>query len=155
MGDRLYIGSQDDIFYCLDAKDGRAVWRWKTGGDVIGTAAIDAKHVYILAMDNVLRALDRNSGSMRWQKPLPMRPSTGPLLTGWTVLVAGSPAELQGYSSEFNGAPVGDPFVLKSADNQEAQLASPPYLMADATLVLITKGGLMQALIGSPAPYGP
>jgi outer membrane protein assembly factor BamB len=155
VGNRLYVGAQDDIFYCLSAKDGKVVWRWKAGGDVIGTAAIDAKHVYFLAMDNVLRALDRNSGSMRWQKPLSMRPSTGPLLTGWSVLVAGSPAQLQGYSSEFNGTPLGDPLVLKSADNQELQLASPPYLMTDATLVLITKGGLMQALIGSPAPYGP
>jgi hypothetical protein len=30
---------------------------------------------------------------------LPMRPSTGPLLTGWTLLVTGNVAELRGYSS--------------------------------------------------------
>jgi len=155
VGDRVYIGTLDDMFYCLAAKDGQVMWRWKTGGDVIGTPAIDAKHVYFVAMDNVLRALDRNNGSVRWQKSLPMRPFVGPLLTGWTVLVAGSPAELHGFSSEFNGAPLGEPLVLKSADNQEAQLASPPYLTADATLVLIIKGGQMQALVASPAPYGP
>ena len=154
VGDRLYLGSQDDMFYCLSAKDGRTIWRWKTGGDVIGTPAIDAKRVYFVSLDNVLRALDRNSGSVRWQKSLPMRPSTGPMLTGWTLLVAGSVAELHGYSSEFNGAKLGD-LTLRSAENQETQLAAPPHLTEDTTLVLITKGGQMQALIGSPAPYGP
>ena len=99
-------------------------------------------------------ALDRNNGSVRWQKSLPMRPSTGPLLTGWSLLVPGNVAELYGYSSEFNGAELGR-LVLKSAEGQETQLAALPHVTADATLVLITKGGQMQALIGSPAPYGP
>jgi outer membrane protein assembly factor BamB len=154
LGDHLYLGSQDDMFYCLSTIDGRTLWRWRTGADVIGTPAIDAKRVYFVSLDNVLRALDRKSGSVRWQKSLPMRPSTGPLLTGWTLLVAGSVAELHGYSSEFNGAELGD-LVLRSAENQETQLAAPPHLMEDATLVLITKGGQMQALIASPARYGP
>jgi outer membrane protein assembly factor BamB len=154
VGDRLYVGSKDDMFYCLSAKDGTTNWRWKTGGDVIGTAAIDAKRVYFVSLDNVLRALDRSSGSARWQQTLPMRPSTGPLLTGWTLLVSGSAAELHGYSSEFNGNTLGD-LTLRSAENQETQLAAPPYVTPDTTLVLITNGGQMQALIGSPAPYGP
>ena len=102
----------------------------------------------------MLRALDRNNGTVRWQKSLPMRPSTGPVLTGWTLLVAGNTAELRGYSSEFDGAELGD-LVLKSAEDQETQLAALPHVTADATLVLITKGGQMQALIGSPAPYRP
>jgi outer membrane protein assembly factor BamB len=154
VGDRLYIGSQDDKFYCLDAKDGKVVWRWKTGADVIGTPAIDTKRVYFVSLDNVLRALDRNSGSVRWQKSLPMRPATGPLLTGWTLVVAGSAAEFHGFSSEFNGLPLGD-LILRSPQNQEMQLAAPPHLTADDMLLLITKGGQMQALIGSPSPSGP
>ena len=144
----------DDSFYCLAAKDGKVIWRWKTGADVIGTPAIDAKRIYFVSLDNVLRALDRDSGSVRWQKPLPMRPATGPLLTGWTIVVAGSAAELHAFSSEFNGQPMGD-LILRSPQNQEMQLAAPPHLTADTTLVLITKGGQMQALIGSPSPSGP
>ena len=154
VGDRLYLGSQDDMFYCLSADDGKTIWRWKTGADVVGTPAIDHKHVYFVSLDNVLRALDRKSGSVRWQKSLPMRPSTGPLLTGWTLLVTGNVAELRGYSSEFGGTELGD-LVLKSAEGQETQLAAPPYLTPDSTLVLLTNGGQMQGLVGSPAPYGP
>jgi outer membrane protein assembly factor BamB len=154
IGDRLYLGSMDDSFYCLAAKDGKVIWRWKTGADVIGTPAIDTKRIYFVSLDNVLRALDRDSGSVRWQKPLPMRPATGPLLTGWTIVVAGSAAELHAFSSEFNGQPMGD-LILRSPENQEMQLAAPPHLTADTTLVLLTKGGQMQALIGSPSPSGP
>jgi outer membrane protein assembly factor BamB len=154
MDKRLFLGSQDNMFYCLSANDGKTIWRRKTGGDVVGTPAVDLKRVYFVSLDNVLRALDRNNGSVRWQKSLPMRPSTGPLLTGWSLLVPGNVAELYGYSSEFNGAELGR-LVLKSAEDQETQLAAPPHLTADTTLVLITKGGQMQGLIGSPAPYGP
>jgi outer membrane protein assembly factor BamB len=154
VGDRLYVGSQDDSFYCLAARDGKVIWRWKTGADVIGTAALDAKRIYFVSLDNVLRALDRNNGSVRWQASLPMRPATGPLLTGWTLLVAGTAAELHAYSSEFDGAPVGD-LLLRTAENQEMQLAAPPHLTAETVLVLITKGGQMQALIGSPSRSGP
>jgi outer membrane protein assembly factor BamB len=152
--DRIYIGSQDDLFYCLSTKDGKVIWRWKTGADVVGTAAVDEHHVYFVSLDNVLRALDRKSGTVRWQKSLPMRPAYGPLLTGWTVVVAGSVAELHAFSSEFSGAPLGE-LILRSAQNREMQLAGPPHLTADDTLLLLTKGGEMQALVGSPSPSGP
>ncbi len=154
IGDRIYIGSEDDKFYCLSAKSGKIIWLWKAGADVIGTPAVDLKRVYFVSLDNVLRAVDRNSGSVRWQKSLPMRPATGPVLTGWTLIVASSVAELHAYSTEFNGAPLGE-LTLLSEQKQEMQLAAPPHLTADDTLVLITKSGQMQALIGSPSPSGP
>jgi outer membrane protein assembly factor BamB len=154
VGDRIYLGSQDGSFYCLAAKNGDVEWRWKTGADVIGLPAIDSKRVYFVSLDNVLRALDRNSGTVRWQKSLPMRPASGPLLTGWTLLISGSAAELHAYSSEFNGAPLGD-LILLSPLSQELQLAAPPHLTPEDTLVLLTKGGQMQAFTGSPSPSGP
>ena len=83
-----------------------------------------------------------------------MRPATGPLLTGWTVIVAGSAAELHAYSSEFSGSPLGE-LILRSPQNQEMQLAAPPHLTTDDTLILVTKGGEMQGSIGSPSPSGP
>ena len=46
---------------------------------------LDQKRVYFVALDNVLRGHDRNSGSMLWKQVLPMRPFTGPLLSGETL----------------------------------------------------------------------
>jgi outer membrane protein assembly factor BamB len=96
--DRLYVGSTDNFFYCLMTVDGRVDWRWRTGGDVIGSPVADAKRVYFVALDNVVRALDRISGGQRWLKALPMRPSWGPALATATLVVAGQSSTLKAFT---------------------------------------------------------
>ena len=68
---------------------GQIDWRWRTGGDVLGTAVVDARRVYFVSFDNILRALDRRSGAQRWKRPLPFRPLTGPLMAGATIITSG------------------------------------------------------------------
>jgi outer membrane protein assembly factor BamB len=153
LGDRLFTGSLDNRFYCLAAEDGDVEWSWPTGADVIGMPALDTRHVYFVSLDNVLRALDRRNGSLRWLRSLPMRPSTGPLLSGLTLIVSGAGTELHAYSAA-NGLPAGD-LVLKSAQGLEMQLAAPPHLAPDDRLVLVTKGGQMQALGSTTPPASP
>jgi outer membrane protein assembly factor BamB len=77
--DRVYVGSENNFFYALMTKDGRVDWRWRTGGDVVGTPLVDEHRVYVVALDNVLRALARDSGVQHWMRPLPLRPITGPV----------------------------------------------------------------------------
>ncbi len=154
LAERIYVGSTDNNFYCLSPVQGAVLWKWKTGADIVGKPALDARRVYFVSLDNVLRALDRTSGSVQWQKPLPMRPSAGPLLTGWTLVVAGVAAELHAFSTELNGAPTGD-LVLLTPEKRERQLAAEPHLTPGDLLVLITKGGEMEAFAGSPSPSGP
>jgi outer membrane protein assembly factor BamB len=153
VGDRLYVGSLDKKFYCLSIRKGHIEWSWRTGADVIGVPAIDAKRVYFVSLDNVLRALNRDNGSMQWSKSMTTRPSAGPLLYGWTVVVAGITSELHAFSA-VTGAPIGDK-VLLSPQNQEMQFIGAPHLTADPLLITVTKGGQIQAFAGSPSPYGP
>ena len=40
--DRVFVGSNKNFLYALTNDSGRLAWRWKTGGDVIGTSG-DAK----------------------------------------------------------------------------------------------------------------
>jgi outer membrane protein assembly factor BamB len=94
---RLYAGSKDNFFYCLMAKDGRIDWRWRTGGDVLGTPIADEHRVYFVALDNVLRALDQTSGGQRWIRALPLRPVWGPARAGGTIVVAGQAPALRLY----------------------------------------------------------
>ena len=152
--DRLYVAATDDKFYCLSAKKGNELWSWRTGGDVIGLPVLDTRRVYFVSLDNMLRALDRNSGSLRWQKTLPMRPSSGPLLTGWTLIVPGVSAEVHGYSTQFDGTLVGD-FVQLTAENRERKLAGPPHLTNDGLVVILRKDGHIEAFVSSPSPSGP
>jgi len=124
--ERLYVGSQDNFFYCLMTKDGRVDWKWRTGGDVIGLPIVDKDRVYFVALDNVLRALDRKSGVQQWMRPLAIRPAWGPVAAGSTVLVAGLTPSVRGFEMK-DGAPAGD---LPAT----GQLAGAPYAFEDRPL---------------------
>ena len=95
---RIYVGAQDNFFYCVMAEDGRVDWRWRTGGDVIGTPAADNRLVYFVALDNVLRAMNLVTGGQQWMRPLPLRPVAGPVLAGSSVVVTGQAAPLRVYN---------------------------------------------------------
>jgi outer membrane protein assembly factor BamB len=151
VGDRVFVGGLDNHLHSLDAKDGDTDWKWQTGADVLGLAVLDERRVYFVALDNVLRGHNRNSGSMLWKRVLPMRPFTGPLLSGQTLIVAGVASELRAYNT-FDGKPAPTAeFVVKGAENEEMLLAAPPHLTAQDLIILITKGGQVRAL-GSQAP---
>jgi outer membrane protein assembly factor BamB len=105
--ERVYAGSADNFFYCVMAKDGRVAWRWRTGGDMIGRPISDDDRVYFLSLDNVLRALDLNSGVQQWMRPLPLRPNWGPIRTGATISVAGLTPSIRAFDMT-DGKPAGD-----------------------------------------------
>ncbi len=103
---RLFVGSRDNFFYALDAATGRIRWKWRTGADVVGAAAIDDDHVYFTAFDNVLRALDRSNGAQRWKRALPTRSVSGPMLIDNVLLVVGYAPDIRGHAPA-TGAPAG------------------------------------------------
>jgi hypothetical protein len=105
--DRVFAGSNDHFFYSLLAPDGRIDWRWRTGGDVIGKPAIDGDRVYFVSRDNVLRAHDPATGVQQWQRPLPLRPTSGPVLVGSSVVVTGLSPTIRGFNA-IDGTPGGD-----------------------------------------------
>lgn len=103
---RLYVGSDDNFFYTLDSATGRVKWKWRTGADVVGAAAIDEDRVYFASLDNVLRGLDRSSGAQRWKRPLPTRSIAGPLLLDGVLVVVGLAPEVRAHAPD-TGAPTG------------------------------------------------
>jgi len=67
---RLYIGSyfdQDHNVYCLDAKTGKKLWSYLTGGAVLGMPTVADGIVYVGSQDNSLYALDARTGALRWR----------------------------------------------------------------------------------------
>jgi len=98
LDERLYVGSKDNFFYCLSTKDGEQAWRFPTGGDVIGLPLVDEHSVYFVSLDNVLRALNRGNGNQRWRKVLPLRPTTGPIRAGETIIVTGLAETLPAFA---------------------------------------------------------
>jgi hypothetical protein len=88
--DRVYAGASDRLFYCLKAQNGEIDWAKRIGAAIVGSPTVDVAHVYFLALDNVVRALDRSNGNQRWQHAYPRRASTGPSIGGTYAFVASS-----------------------------------------------------------------
>ena len=136
LDDRLYVGSNDNFFYCVRTSDGEVDWRWRTGGDVIGMPVVDEHRVYFASLDNVLRGLDRKSGSQRWKRALPLRPSAGPLKAADMLIVGGVAPTLRAYLMK-DGAQAGE---LPTG----GEMACPPRLLdipglPTPTLVIVTR----------------
>ncbi|BCS33399.1 hypothetical protein TBR22_A26260 [Luteitalea sp. TBR-22] len=130
LGARVYVGSTDNFFYCLDDDKGRVRWRWRAGADPVGAAIADDDRVFFSSLDTMVRALDRGHGAQRWRQPLPWRPRTGPLRVGNTLVAAGIALDLRGYALD-TGKPVGE-FAL--TENRLEVLEGLPVVITRAAL---------------------
>jgi outer membrane protein assembly factor BamB len=136
LDERIYVGSTDHFFYCLEPKSGRIEWRWRTGGDVIGAPVADEDTVYFVSLDNVLRALARKSGVQRWLRALPIRPVAGLVNANGTILVTGLAPNVRGYNAK-DGTPAGEVQTT-------GEIAASPHVVAGTAgtapgLVVITR----------------
>jgi outer membrane protein assembly factor BamB len=130
----LYAGSNDNFLYALHAADGTFAWRWRTGADVIGIPAVDQRNVYFVSLDNVLRALSRKTGVQQWARPLPLRPTRGPLKIDSTLIVSGIASTVRGYNIK-DGTPAGEVPVT-------GDLGGPPYAPPGLPQVLVVSRDL-------------
>jgi outer membrane protein assembly factor BamB len=62
----VYVGSDDDSVYALNAASGALVWRYSTGSLVRSSPAIANGIVYIGSIDHKLYALNALTGSLLW-----------------------------------------------------------------------------------------
>jgi outer membrane protein assembly factor BamB len=95
-GGLVYAGATGRFFHAIDARTGRLAWRWRIGAAMVGAPPVDARHVYVAALDNQVRALDRRHGAQRWKQALPARPIGPPLVVGDSVVPSARAAELRG-----------------------------------------------------------
>jgi outer membrane protein assembly factor BamB len=63
----VFIGSQDDFFYCLDRHTGAKVWSFKTNSRIESGGAVDEKFVYFGSCDGNVYCLNQADGKERWR----------------------------------------------------------------------------------------
>jgi outer membrane protein assembly factor BamB len=150
LDDRLYLGSQDKYFYCLNAGSGLVEWRWQTGAAVIGLPVVEPHTVFFVSLDNVLRALNRSSGVQRWKSALPLRPAAGLIKAADALIVAGPAPILRGYKPQ-DGKAAGQVAL-------PGELAAPPHLFTHSVPIVIAvtrdiiKGATVVALTRTVEP---
>jgi outer membrane protein assembly factor BamB len=104
-GERLYVGTTDGRFLCLSTEKGKQQWRWKLGADVVNHALLfDTDSVLFATYENVLYALDRGNGHLKWRAPLPSRPLDGPRLSGTAALVSCLESDIAAFDARTGRA---------------------------------------------------
>ncbi|MCK5474284.1 MAG: PQQ-binding-like beta-propeller repeat protein [Candidatus Aenigmarchaeota archaeon] len=64
---RIYFGTLDTYFYCLDLDTGQKLWETKLDGMVASSAVIENGVIYFGCFDSNLYALDQNNGAILWK----------------------------------------------------------------------------------------
>ena len=141
LDDQLVIGTAAKRVSSINLRNGRERWGWPVGGDISGAAAADEKRIYFAARDNVLRAVDRGSGNLKWKANLPSRPAGGPLRTPDALLMPMVSSELQQFEPETG--------KLATAVRAAGEVGAQPFFRADARLtspqlITISREGQLQ-----------
>jgi hypothetical protein len=169
LDDRVFVGTSDKYFYCLSIADGKGRWKFRVGGTVNGAPVVDTRHVYVVALDNMLRALNRFNGSLAWEAGLPFRPLGGPLMLGDVVLVGGVGPEAQGYAARDGRLALQHAGTADLVEGVPPRLLPNPSLPEMSRILLFTRDPELQLLqrrldvpieplrevIGVPVPIAP
>jgi len=141
---RVFVGSNMNLLYALDNNNGRLSWKWKTGGDVIGTSGDAKGGAYYASLDNVLRAVNRGNGNQRWIKEIPTRPLLPPRTFGdgmqyeEIVVLTGVTSEIDAFAVK-TGALAG--MYMPPSDLQGEPLIDPVLKPYQVAMVVITRDG--------------
>jgi len=141
LDDQLVFGTAAKQVISVDLSRGRERWTWAVGGDVSGRPAADDKRIYFAARDNVLRAVDRKSGNLRWKANLNSRPAGGPLRLSDTLLMPMVSSEMAGFDPA-----TGKPSVTVVA---AGEVGAQPYFRSavrqtQPQLVTVSREGQLQ-----------
>jgi outer membrane protein assembly factor BamB len=92
-GDKLYFGSSDGLFYCVNVADGKVLWTFQAKAETLAAPTIDGGTVYFETGVDTVYALDAVTGKQIWfynrqvTTSLSIRGSTKPTVTADSVYV--------------------------------------------------------------------
>src|SRR4051812_4985072 len=75
LDDQLVFGTAAKDVISVDLRHGNERWRRRLGGDIAGSPDADDKRIYFASRDNMVRAVDRKTGNLKWIADLLSRPA--------------------------------------------------------------------------------
>jgi len=131
-GDRIFVATDDGHFLSLETRDGDLDWPWRLGSRIVGAAAADGDRIYVVALDNIVRAFSRGSGHVRWSHPIPTRALSGPLLIDGLVVITSAQVGAPGltYINAKTGAAAGKTPALEPTPDETTRAQFPAVLSA-------------------------
>ena len=64
---RVYVGTEEGRFVCLDLSDGKILWEYKSGDAIQGAACVWDGSVVVGSGDGILQSLNASSGKVNWK----------------------------------------------------------------------------------------
>jgi len=139
--DQLVFGTTAKEVMSIDVARGRDRWRWTLGGDMAGSPAADDERIYFASRDNILRAVNRKSGNLRWKAGLSSRPAGGPLRLNDLLLMPLVSNQILGFDPKS-----GKPNATAAA---AGEIGQQPYVRRDVRrtlpqLITVSREGQLQ-----------
>jgi outer membrane protein assembly factor BamB len=132
---KVYVGSDDRNWYCLDARNGTKIWNFTTGYYIRSSPAVANGKVYTGTDDGFVYCLNANTGSQIWKTPTPGQ--LLPIMTGLYPEYHSSPIVAEG--KVYVGAMDGKLYCLNAdtgniawtIQTTGAILSTPTYIAGD------------------------
>ena len=86
LNDRVFIGSTDEHFYCLDLLNGQLLWSFSADGKIFLGAAADGEKVCFGTTQHTIYCLEGLKGNLLWRTPTSGVISTAPVITPAAVI---------------------------------------------------------------------
>ena len=64
---KIFVGDEEGMFYCVDAKTGKKIWNFETSGEITGGANFAEDKVVFGSHDSTLYCLSIKSGEVLWK----------------------------------------------------------------------------------------
>jgi outer membrane protein assembly factor BamB len=105
LNSNVYFGSFQDNWSSVNLDTGGLNWSFSTGVtnkdcDPPKAPVVDANHLFIAGLDDVIYSLDASSGRVRWKRKLPTAPSTALALKDKTIYVGTTDQHLYRLNAE-------------------------------------------------------
>jgi outer membrane protein assembly factor BamB len=141
LDDQIVFGTTVKDVTSVSLSNGRERWTRRLGGDMAGSPAADDKRIFYASRDNMVWAVDRGSGNLRWKAGLASRPAGGPLRLGDALLMPLVSSQMVGFD------PVtGKPTVTATT---AGEIGLQPYVRRDVRqtlpqLITVSREGQLQ-----------
>lgn len=92
VGNRIYFGSSNGIFYCANIEDGKTIWTFAVRAETLAQPTVENGIVYFASGADVVYALDAATGKQLWlfnrqvTGSLSIRATTRPVVAGEIIL---------------------------------------------------------------------
>ncbi len=87
-GERVYFGSADRMFYCLDASTGKVKWKRKLQGALLYPPIVAGRRIAVVASNSTIYFLSARGGSILSWEAIPSRIVFEPVRAGSSLLVS-------------------------------------------------------------------